>query len=724
MIGRNGLTLRLSSVLAKRLLIRGRLLPMAIAFGALIVPTFTGTSSQADESPAPIKNISVNADQQLVIEFAGSVGSLPNKPVLQDFPGPNHRLVLDFSDAVIDRARIPSARETLSVLTKAYPALKGLRYAALTNTVKPTARIVLDFPEPLKVNPRVVNIADNVVTIDLGMEKSLATDTVSQSSADTASQAATANTPTAPVTSSIEGQLNTASTGIATAGGAASVASDSAMERIQINPSAPSANLATDSPTPNPTPMPQAEPAPAAVAAAVPPEEPKAKEITANTTATPPTDSLLAPPDTKASAEISASPAVAPEATTVATTVGTTAAATTATPAQTESVNSQANIDASAPKPEPTQITSTPPISESIGSTEAGGKPSADKPETKVADEVTSPSSSSISTPTPEVTTAQPAEVKPEPVVPADTILSSSSSSSSSYSSPGSPVAEAMTRTANKTYAATKLESSTETVETKPAMAADEVVPNPGVAVTPATPAPVSDWTNKPETETPTVSRPEVSTPVVASASVPSLPKQETKHQFTEAVSHYNQGYELHKTGKLTAAISEYEAAIAANPNLSQAYSNLGMIYNQQHNYKEALVQFRKALAIDPKDAITYNGIGAALRAQKDMVGAVKNWQTAAALDPKLATAHYNLGTAYEIEREYDKALACYRLAVKNDYRLGEAYYRMGLILQKQNNPQEAVEQFNKALKISTQAEYSTDARQRVALLNQKKVTR
>jgi tetratricopeptide (TPR) repeat protein len=188
-----------------------------------------------------------------------------------------------------------------------------------------------------------------------------------------------------------------------------------------------------------------------------------------------------------------------------------------------------------------------------------------------------------------------------------------------------------------------------------------------------------------------------------------------------EAKVSYNKAVQAHLAGKLPEAISQYQNALTLNPEFSQAHCNLGLIFNQQHNYAKALSEFRKALAINPKDAITYNGIGAALRAEKDMVGAIKNWQTAVSLDPKLATAHYNLGTAYEIQKDTDRALESYKQAVKNDYRLGEAYYRMGLIMEKRKLNDEATEQYSRALKVANDAEFSEDARQRLASLSNKK---
>ncbi len=188
-----------------------------------------------------------------------------------------------------------------------------------------------------------------------------------------------------------------------------------------------------------------------------------------------------------------------------------------------------------------------------------------------------------------------------------------------------------------------------------------------------------------------------------------------------DAVSIYNSAVKYHLSGKLTEAISEYQAALEANPELSQAHCNLGLIFNQQHNFTKALSEFRKALAIEPKDAITYNGIGAALRAQNDQEGAIKNWKTAISLDPRLATAHYNLGTVYEIQKNYDQALEAYSEAIKNDPRLGEAYYRSGLILVRKNRIDDAKQQLAKSIKVAANAEYSDDARKRLAMLEQTK---
>jgi tetratricopeptide (TPR) repeat protein len=183
----------------------------------------------------------------------------------------------------------------------------------------------------------------------------------------------------------------------------------------------------------------------------------------------------------------------------------------------------------------------------------------------------------------------------------------------------------------------------------------------------------------------------------------------------------FNKAVKEHLSGQVAQAIADYKAALAIDPELGDAHSNLGLAYNQQHNYANALAEFRKALAVNPSDAITYNGVGAALRAQKDVPGAIKNWETSVKLNPKLAVAHYNLGTAYESQGDLDRAMVSYENATRNDQRLGEAFYRMGLIMMKKHKSEEAKEQFKRALKISENSDYSEDARLKLAFISKTK---
>ncbi|MBY0552554.1 MAG: tetratricopeptide repeat protein [Candidatus Obscuribacterales bacterium] len=474
--------------------------PVTATLSGLAALLLAQSAIAADGVTLPIKKISADGSQQLVIEFGG--GGFPTVPQVLDLPGPNHRVVIDFADASLDKSAVLAPEELSGTVRQSMPFVKSVRYSNLENSTKPTARVVVDLPEDVKVKPRVVKLEEGLVVVgfsDQPISVSAAPSVATEASTASAAPSAPAAPAAAPPAGGWDWSAGAASTTEAsTPAGTPPVASAPADELAALRPAMPAS---------------EASAAPVAETAAVPESAP------------------AAPP--------AAAAPVAPS--TIAT-------------------QSALNSSAGAP---------------------------------------------------------------PE----------------------GSA-------------------SRTETTAAKP------------------------------------------------------------EGSRLDAVKRYNKAVQLHLSGKLDEAIAAYKEALEVNNALAEAHSNMGLIYNQQHNYAQALSEFRKALAVNPKDAITYNGIGAALRAEKDLPGAIKNWQTAVSLDPKLATGHYNLGTAYEIQKEYDKALSSYKAAVKNDYRLGEAYFRMGLIMDRKHRPDEAALHFKEALRVSGDSEYSEDARQRLASFEKNKTSK
>lgn len=468
--------------------------PLIATLSGLAALLLAQCAIAADGVTLPIKKISADGSQQLVIEFGG--GGFPTVPQVLDLPGPNHRVVIDFADASLDKSAVLGPEELSGTVRQSMPFVKSVRYSNLENSTKPTARVVVDLPEDVKVKPRVVKLEEGLVVVGFSDQP------ISVSAAPPAASDAT-TTASAPAAAAPAG-------GWDWSGGTAAPATEASAPAVST-PVASSTPVSDES---------------AVLRPAMP-----------------------------------------------------------------------ANTDAAAPAVE-----------------------------TAAAPEST-------------------------PVESAPVVSSSLATQSALNTSAGAPPEGSVSRTERSAAA-------------------------------------------KPE------------------------------GNRLDAVKRYNKAVQLHLSGKLDEAIAAYKEALEVNNALAEAHSNMGLIYNQQHNYAQALSEFRKALAVNPKDAITYNGIGAALRAEKDLPGAIKNWQTAVSLDPKLATAHYNLGTAYEIQKEYDKALGSYKAAVKNDYRLGEAYFRMGLIMDRKHRPDEAALHFKEALRVSGDSEYSEDARQRLASFEKNKTSK
>jgi len=193
----------------------------------------------------------------------------------------------------------------------------------------------------------------------------------------------------------------------------------------------------------------------------------------------------------------------------------------------------------------------------------------------------------------------------------------------------------------------------------------------------------------------------------------------EDKRPYSEeAVKHYNRGVELHQSGFLNQAITEYKAACDADNRMEEAYSNLGLIYAAQKNYAKAIEALNKALTLKPGRPTTLNGLGTVLYARGRVQEAIDRWKECIRMDHNFASAHYNMGTALENEKDFPGALDSYVKAIKINPSMAEAYYRIGTIFSKDRHAAQASTLLARALELSPDADFARDAKRQLGALD------
>ncbi len=776
----------------------------ALSFWLVSIYCTNTLSAHAADSIA-IRNIYVNTDKQLVVEFDNSAHINPSAPQVLDYPGEKHDIILEFSNTSFAVGKVPRAKAVLDELTKIFPSINSIAYAASNDATR--ARIRLSISKDITTHPTLVKIDQDVAIVNLDLPPQAG----SESNKEIANAPATATTTTTVITAA---PPITTTPVIAAAPPVTTTPVIAATTPVTTTPVIAATTQATtpvsEQPTATPVSSEDKQPAetgentggakPAPIATTNPavsttpsgltsktmhgikgawqsslkagsglgkfanlfgskkqvvpseqtgPQEPSKQNgspVSSEPVSTTPVadnniSPIAAPPTTTpAPATETISPTAAPPTTTPAPateTISPTAAPPTTTPAPaTETVSSTVPSTTNTsttvqPKPDttPSSIPAPKALPAAIDNTD--NTASATTPALAPAPDVslsTNTDARKLDLPRIVVQPQEAAEsqqIKNDLITPLkpDEVKPEQKSVPSAVNTP--EIAPPLT---------------TKTIEGDPTVTADlktgfskandkaqkESKESAAPQIASAVP---SDFTgNLPAKETgKTVTRVELKSMTAHNGGKDYFPPTASTNEKAEPIyteetlKHYNEAVRFHLAGKLPEAVAEYHAALAGNPRMEEAHSNLGLIFNQQNKYDQAMAEFHKALAINPKDAITFNGIGAAMRAQKNMLAAVKNWQTALSLDPNLASAHYNLGTAYELDKDLERALTEYKLAVKCDDKLGEAYYHMGLILQKMDNRPLALEQFKQAVKVSAQADYSQDAKHRVNLLSQKK---
>ncbi len=163
-----------------------------------------------------------------------------------------------------------------------------------------------------------------------------------------------------------------------------------------------------------------------------------------------------------------------------------------------------------------------------------------------------------------------------------------------------------------------------------------------------------------------------------------------------EAISIFDQAVELHEKKQLDAAIAKLTAVVGMQPNNSEAYNLLGVCYDEKGQFVEAQNEYKKAAKLEPINARFLNNLGYSFYLAGNDKQAIKWYQKAVKFTPDDKRIQNNLGLAYGRKGEFVKAKSEFVKAV------GEhgALLNMGYLFSQQGRYQQAIEQFEAALKL------------------------
>jgi len=184
--------------------------------------------------------------------------------------------------------------------------------------------------------------------------------------------------------------------------------------------------------------------------------------------------------------------------------------------------------------------------------------------------------------------------------------------------------------------------------------------------------------------------------------------------------AHHNLGVLLKEDGDLAGA--EQQLAIfvkleeEAGRQDGDAYYSLGILYLQESRDKDAKLLLQKAIDTDPSVPHFNNAMGDTYLVEKRPDLSIVYYQKALEKDPNYVMAYSGLGDAYAQLKERDKALSSYHkaLELRPDYAL--VYYKLGLFYE-DNNPAEAIKNFQKYLQSGRTIEYRDEVAAKIEAL-------
>ncbi|MEW6607943.1 MAG: tetratricopeptide repeat protein [bacterium] len=186
------------------------------------------------------------------------------------------------------------------------------------------------------------------------------------------------------------------------------------------------------------------------------------------------------------------------------------------------------------------------------------------------------------------------------------------------------------------------------------------------------------------------------------------------------AYFYFNQGEKYRAEKNYEAAIAMYKKAIKLNPDYDIAYNNLGCAYYEKGQFDEAIANYKKALEFNLTTKVTHSNLACAYYYKGMFDEAIEEFKKELENNPVCVDSLTGLGCAYYNKKMYEEAIKWFKkaLEINPDYtsaknKLASAkkaiekenyckYYNSGIDQLAQQNWEEAISSFNKALEYTT----------------------
>jgi tetratricopeptide (TPR) repeat protein len=145
------------------------------------------------------------------------------------------------------------------------------------------------------------------------------------------------------------------------------------------------------------------------------------------------------------------------------------------------------------------------------------------------------------------------------------------------------------------------------------------------------------------------------------------------------------------KQRKWAQAEGAFRRAITSQPDLAEAYSNLGVLLAGRGKLAQAETTFRQATRRFPRVGQAYFNLGVFLARQGKLAQAEAAYRKAIKYQPGFAKAYYGLGYLQELEEKWARAEEAYQKAIDLRPNYPDAYCNLGYVLKRQGCFREAL---------------------------------
>jgi len=151
------------------------------------------------------------------------------------------------------------------------------------------------------------------------------------------------------------------------------------------------------------------------------------------------------------------------------------------------------------------------------------------------------------------------------------------------------------------------------------------------------------------------------------------------KQSSIQAKTYFREGIKQVKLQKYHSAIRSFRAAVQNDPQLGEAYLNLGACYERIGQFENGIPYFEKAISVDDSNPRLVYLFGVALGRNNMRKDAVKYLERAVYMDPGNSDYLYNLGVGYSSLTQYAHAAICFEQVTGIVSNNSAVWYNLGL---------------------------------------------
>ena len=167
-------------------------------------------------------------------------------------------------------------------------------------------------------------------------------------------------------------------------------------------------------------------------------------------------------------------------------------------------------------------------------------------------------------------------------------------------------------------------------------------------------------------------------------------------------------------------ALQTYQAVLkepSMRPYHGIVYHQIGMAYQEQRQWREALAAYQRALEFKEQHqtGVTHHQIGMVYQWQRQWQQALEEYKKALKLKKRygqqrqLGHTYHQIGRVYQEQQQWQQALDAYQRALElkeqhgQQQRLGGTYHQIGIVYQEQRQWQQALDAYQLALELKEQ---------------------